>query len=554
MPDNRGGQQLNGYIIAILALIAYLGILLVGWRIKLWNRLGIKLYGPIMMLRTSRGRVFIERLSNHTRGWSHYGFASVVICAFMTAAVAAFLVWDVSMTLSAPSEIDLSDDLPYGQIGVNPAVTLTYAVIGLVVAVVAHELFHGILSSVGKIKLRSIGLLLLVVPIGAFVEPDEDALKATKRTNRLKVYASGPATNAILAALFLAILLGLLMPSVRPVADGTIVTSVAPDSPADISGIRAWSDITELNGESVNTTMFRSIWFANPGELVSINLTYKQQSHIIALPGGVVIISVSDGPAFNAGIRPGMIVTSLNDTVIHSVEQFESVVETSTRDAPVNITVMKLGYDTTGGVNWFVQDPTIRSVNMTTKWLYYRLHFPNQNMEEYRNVSIMGVTSSPLGIRVEDPDTILKPVAHPFNASSGVESAMRDSLRYLGLPFFGYAPIMSPAADLFEPTGILSPLPTSVFWLVSNLCYWIFWMNLMLALTNAIPVVPMDGGMVTSDLIKGLVRRLGERLSGFDLMIGRKPISDSQVDWLMIALTAVFAAMIAYLAVWQLLL
>ncbi|MFH1578609.1 MAG: site-2 protease family protein [Thermoplasmatota archaeon] len=521
---------------------------------KLWNRHGIKLYGPIMMLRTSRGRAFIERLGSHARGWSHYGLASVVICALTTTVVAAFLIWEVFTTFSAPSQMDLSNDLPFGQTGINPAVTVTYAVIGIGVAVVAHELCHGVLSSVGNIKLRSIGLMLLVIPIGAFVEPDEDALKATKRTNRLKVYAAGPATNVILAIVFLAILLGLLMPSVRPIADGAVVTSVAPDSPAETSGIRVWSDITELNGEKVNTTSFRSTWFSNPGELVSINLTYKQQTQIIALPGGVVISSVTDGPALNAGIRPGMMVTSLNDTVIHSVEQFESVVEASTHDAPVNITVLKLGHDTTGGVSWFVQDPSIRSVNLTTKWLYYRLHFPNQNKEEYRNISFMGVSSSPLGISVEDPDTILKPVAHPFSATGDIDAAMRDSLRYLGLPFFGYAPIMSPEADLFEPSGVLSPLPTNVFWTVSNLCYWIFWMNLMFALTNAIPAVPMDGGMVMSDLIKGLARRLGERLSGFDLLVGKKPISDVQVDRFMIALTAVFGVLVAYLVLWQLLL
>jgi hypothetical protein len=42
--------------------------------------------------------------------------------------------------------------------------------------------------------------------------------------------------------------------------------------------------------------------------------------------------------------------------------------------------------------------------------------------------------------------------------------------------------------------------------------------------------------------------------SRFRSQIGRKPVSDLQVDWFMIALTAVFAAIIAYLAVWQLLL
>jgi membrane-associated protease RseP (regulator of RpoE activity) len=94
-------------------------------------------------------------------------------------------------------------------------------------------------------------------------------------------------------------------------------------------------------------------------------------------------------------------------------------------------------------------------------------------------------------------------------------------------------------------------MPPDVFWVVSNLCYWIFWANLMLALTNALPAVPMDGGMVISDLLKGLAKRLGEKLSGLDLIIGKKPISDRQVDRFMVALTVTVAIVIGYLVLWQ---
>lgn len=551
MLDNRRVHPLNGYLIAVLISAVYAIILLIGRRLKLWDRLGIKLFGPVMMLRTSRGRAFIARLGSRTRAWNAYGLMSVIISVFMTAVITGFLIWEVYTTYRAQNFMDLSGELPFGQTHIDSAVTAVYVVVGISVAVLAHELCHGILSFVSGIKLRSIGVLLLVVPIGAFVEPDDEELKTAARSKRLKVFAAGPAANALVATIFIVILLGVLMPSVRPVADGPVVVAVAPNSPADISGIRGWSALTELNGEPMSTSSFRSVSFAMPGELVSVNLTYKHHRQVLALPGGVVVSSVSDGPALNAGVESGMIIARLNGTVIHSVAELQSVVENSTRNSPVNITVLRFGHDTTGGINWFVEDNSIRSVNLTSKWLYYRLHFPSLNREEYRNVSYIGVTSSPLGIEVADPRTVLGPVTHPLGRAGGPDARMRDFLRYLGLPFFGYAPLVSPEADLYEPSGIMSAMPPDVFWAVSNLCYWIFWANLMLALTNALPAVPMDGGMVMSDLLKGLAKRLGERLSGLDLIIGKKAISERQVDRFMVALAVTMVIVVAYLVLWQ---
>lgn len=535
----------------MLTSAVYASLLLIGRWLKWWDRLGIKLYGPIMMLRTSRGRAFIARLGSRKRAWNAYGLVSVIISVAMTAVITGFLIWEVYTTYRSQNLMELTGELPFSQKHIDPAVTAVYVVAGISVAVLAHELCHGILSFVSHIKLRSIGLLLLVVPIGAFVEPDDEELKAAARSKRLKVFAAGPAANALVAALFIVILLGVLMPSVRPVADGPVVVGVVPNSPADISGIGVWSDLTELNGEPLSTSSFRSVSFAKPGELVSVNLTYKHHRQVLALPGGVVVSSVSDGPAFNAGIEPGMIITRLNGTVIHSVAELQSVVENSTRNSPVKITVLRFGHDTTGGINWFVEDRSIRSVNLTSKWLYYLLHFPSLNKEEYRNMSFIGVTSSPLGIEVADARAVLRPVTHPLGRTGGPDAHMLDFLRYLGLPFFGYAPLVSPEADLYEPSGILSAMPPDVFWVVSNLCYWIFWANLMLALTNALPAVPMDGGMVISDLLKGLAKRLGERLSGLDLIIGKKAISERQVDRFMVALTVTMAIVIAYLVLWQ---
>ncbi len=84
-----------------------------------------------------------------------------------------------------------------------------YAVISLLILLVVHEMAHGIVSRAQKISVKSLGILLLgIIPIGAFTEPDEEELKKAKRVRRMRVYAAGSMANFVTAALFFILLLG----------------------------------------------------------------------------------------------------------------------------------------------------------------------------------------------------------------------------------------------------------------------------------------------------------------------------------------------------------
>ena len=66
--------------------------------------------------------------------------------------------------------------------GINPILPLEfigYIILALVVAMVVHEFSHGILTFAGKLKVKSLGILYCIVPIGAFCEPDDEELKNT---------------------------------------------------------------------------------------------------------------------------------------------------------------------------------------------------------------------------------------------------------------------------------------------------------------------------------------------------------------------------------------
>src|SRR5205814_8312937 len=55
---------------------------------------------------------------------------------------------------------------------------------------------------------------------GAFVEPEEEELRALPRRDRARLFAAGPATNIVLAVLFAVIFSSVMATSVQPVHDG----------------------------------------------------------------------------------------------------------------------------------------------------------------------------------------------------------------------------------------------------------------------------------------------------------------------------------------------
>jgi Predicted membrane-associated Zn-dependent proteases 1 len=83
---------------------------------------------------------------------------------------------------------------------------LPYLAVAVVVAVVLHELMHGYAALRYGIPIKSVGVFsLLYVLSGAFVEPDEESFKKAKTEAKAAVLASGVAVNVVLALVAMAL-------------------------------------------------------------------------------------------------------------------------------------------------------------------------------------------------------------------------------------------------------------------------------------------------------------------------------------------------------------
>ncbi len=242
-----------GYIAVLVIVVAWTVFFFYLQHRKLLEPRNLSLAGPIVMWKTGRGRALIDRLARPKRFWKAFGDLSIVLVAATMIATTLLLLWEATLVTSPQIRANPpSPDLLLGIPGVNRLIPVGYGIFGLAVAIVLHEFCHGILSRAVGIKVRSVGAIFLVVPIGAFVEPDEDELRALPPRQRSRLYAAGPATNILLALLFGFLFSTAMMSAVTPVHAGVGIVGFTPNSGAENATMQSYTVITNVNGTVVN--------------------------------------------------------------------------------------------------------------------------------------------------------------------------------------------------------------------------------------------------------------------------------------------------------------
>jgi len=216
------------------------------------DKLKIDVNGPLLMRRTLRMRDLIDSIAQKSpRFWKLFMNIGIPVSVFFMGLMIYFIILSLKTFTTAPPASPILPGVDYPG---NPIyLPLGYGLIGLATVIVVHEFAHGILARVEGIKIKSIGVLLLGVLPGAFVEPDEEGVKKASRLAKLRIYAAGSIFNLSLA--FIALLIVFLVsnfaiaPSFH--SDGIEITSVVPNSPAE-GILKEGMIIYSINGKSTN--------------------------------------------------------------------------------------------------------------------------------------------------------------------------------------------------------------------------------------------------------------------------------------------------------------
>ena len=147
----------------------------------------ITAYGPLLMIRTTKGQEFLDRLAVHKTFWRT--FANIGLPAMLLGMLIMFLLIvfiDYSLitsfqTHTVPQPTKFNEPRNIFLIpGLNEYIPFYWGAIALIVTLMVHEFSHAILCKVEGIKVKSMGILLALVPVGGFAEPDEEQLLGKK--------------------------------------------------------------------------------------------------------------------------------------------------------------------------------------------------------------------------------------------------------------------------------------------------------------------------------------------------------------------------------------
>jgi membrane-associated protease RseP (regulator of RpoE activity) len=399
-----------------------------------------------LMWRTDWGKGFIEKISQNKPFWRRVGDVWVVTVFIIMILMFSLLLWQATLAWQIPKTSAVSPKMMIGLPGLNPVIPLWYGILALVIAMVIHEFSHGILSRVANVKVKALGLLLFIFPVGAFVEPDEEEMKSMKKWERMRLYAAGPGSNMVVAVIFSFLFSSVMVASLEPAEDGLLLYSISADY------------------------------------------------------GGA-----------EAGLEPWMLLTSVDDEEIQDNDDWQRIMNGTYAGQTVNVSVMNAG------------EAETYSVTLSDKGSYYLKYYPDLYEPWMSGKGFMGVAA-------EDPQIVTNNLANPSE----------NILLYISLPFAKLQPFPEHFTSIFEPSGAIGIIPDNIFWILANAFYWIFWLNLMVGLTNALPSVPLDGGFIFADGITGILDKV------------KTGLTEKRKEEIVDNLVSILAITVVFLVVWQL--
>ena len=520
--------------------------------------------GPIITLHTKYGRKFLDRLSRPRRFWRAWsnigiGISLVVMVGFGAVIFASALLIGLRPEQAAQSPIQNPQNalvIP----GVNEFLPLSAApeiITGLALGLIVHEGGHGLLCRVEDIDIKSMGLALFAfIPIGAFVEPDEENRAKATRGAQTRMFAAGVTNNFALTVVAFLLLFGPVAGSIA-VAPGVAVGDTFPGGPAEEAGIGHGDRITAVNGTAVDNTTELERELAGLGGTVAVDLAGGETLTVERYP---VITSVVEGQYSNISFDGDELprIETVNGTTVSSERDFReavtdrSVVQLGTdrgtqtvpmgvfvaqvqpgraladAGAPTNTSIIVTDIGGQRVVNASALGPMLDEFapgDEVTVTAYvggeqetYNVTLGEQDGEAYLGVEsragYSGLVVDDFGIDAYPAETFL---TYLGGGPGGIEGVFVAISAILFMPFlaafspdlaYNFAGFVGEIGNFYTVTGPLGFLGSGVVFLLANVLFWTGWINFNLGVFNCVPAFPLDGGHILRTSTEAVVSRL----------------------------------------------
>lgn len=252
--------MLGAYQISVIIAIIILALAVIRDR-RNWK------FGFVSMRRSQLGVNLIKRAVELYPGlFRVLGGISISVCSilmafgFVIVGLGLYVVFTVPVTGPTGGLLlpNIFSNEVVGGVGYL-LIPFWYWILAIPLIMIPHEFMHGVFSAYEKIRIKSVGLMLLafVIP-GAFVEPDDKQLNKKSTYAKVKVASGGSFANFLMWILFAFIATMVWNATVDP--NGIELANVTEGSPAWEAGLRPGMVITSMN--DVPTETFAD--FSNP--------------------------------------------------------------------------------------------------------------------------------------------------------------------------------------------------------------------------------------------------------------------------------------------------
>ena len=515
-------------------------------------------FGPILMVRTMRGQKLLTVLAYPRRFWRFFGNVGIpMMLVGMFVMFTIVILTDYVMLqawyggampmpgkYNAPQNIFL---IP----GLNDYIPLVWGAIAIMVMLVVHELAHAVLCRAEGVSVKSMGVLLLgIVPIGGFAEPEEEELFGKKkgedpaevrdantdsnigvgydyavrqpletgggiwrgsrsenaiepegddrvengasRRARMRILAAGVMANFVVALIAFSLFFGPVLGGIAPVSD-VMVVSVDENSVAAQAGIKENMAITQVDNVTIKTAHDFCATIATREDLpMTLHTKERDKREVFTFAG--------DGTTLQTWVTIEGVVP---DSAAARANLTEGMIITRINDSRIDDTTDFLAF-----MNTTVPGQTVEVFFAGNNSTMVEL-----SSSPDRSCGYVGVVSTTriefAGMTIgEYPASerlhILKNIPGFMNRIEGwLFIFAMPLIEFEGGRFGGFDNSM----QFYEPVGWAAGYGVLVFWIASALL-WIGWINFYAGLFNCLPALPMDGGHVFKDVVHSLFGRV----------------------------------------------
>lgn len=510
----------------------------------------VDISGPFLTIRSQKGLKLVEWLSDRFgRFWKIWGNLGV-LTAVVSGAIGILLIGTSAYAvISSPSQVSIQGPTDALVIpGVNRFIPISATpelLTGLMLGVIVHEGGHAIYCRTGDISIQSTGLFLGgLIPLGAFVEPDEEEQWEADTGDQLRMYSAGIMNNFLIFVITSILLLVVVSLLISPVS-GLAVMNTFDNSPAENVGIERGDVITGVDDVDIESFQdFRT--YSSNNTIESVEL---KNGEVVEIPEGVFISQLPR----DLDIESGTTITSVDGTEIsgssefydkmRSSDNFDVSLESKNSSSSVPAGAYLVSTDSGG-----ISDSLGLSRGETT-YLYevgdkrvYDSQDVRQAIEEedgeinitYGNIgeqetstytvsgdeetldtvsvsdSVSGIDVSALGVRPYPKETFYDIMSFDntimgtlYNVIPMMFLPVAELSLNLSTSFSGFAGFVSN----FYTTS--APVPSWIIFTLSSTLLWTAWINFNLGLFNCLPTFALDGGHIlrasVEEILDGVV-------------------------------------------------